>query len=81
MTSVHFHMLAFKVGNGAKYRQLSDFVSVEKRKEFVDYLLNLKATLKGRERRLTHRDLARLGSPRMIAQLDLSAMTITEVWL
>ncbi|KIM76918.1 hypothetical protein PILCRDRAFT_91391 [Piloderma croceum F 1598] len=45
--AVHFHILAFKVGNGETYRQLSDFVSVEKRTDFVNYLKALKAPKEG----------------------------------
>jgi hypothetical protein len=45
MPSVHFHIVAFKVGDGSTYRQLSDFKDQDISGNFENYLVNtLKAT-------------------------------------
>ena len=47
MTPVNRCIVAFMDGNGDASRQLSDFPTAEKREEFENYLLHLRATMFG----------------------------------
>jgi hypothetical protein len=47
MAPVNRCIVAFMDGDGSASRQLSDFPTAEKREEFENYLLSLKATMFG----------------------------------